>query len=106
MPSSVAWKSAPTSRTGRKYSGARIRIVSPVTRVISSLISRSPRLTATDATDNMVKKSSANDDRNATRRVFIVAERYLSLTAAILSLWLRLRPRNFSVSSPRRESTK
>ncbi|MNC83566.1 hypothetical protein D3C75_1375980 [compost metagenome] len=50
-------------------------MVSPVTRVISSLISRRPRLTATEATDSMVKKSIAKEDRKATRSVRIVADR-------------------------------
>ena len=71
-PSSLAWNSAPSWRSGRYASGARISTNSPTSQVSSPTASRRPTPTATSATESVASSSSASADRNAIRSVAMV----------------------------------
>lgn len=65
-----------------------------------------PMPTATSATDSVARSSSANDDRNAIRRVFSVARRYSEVIVRIDSACALARPNTLSVGSPATTSRK
>ena len=68
--------------------------------------SRRPTGTATSASDSDAASSSTSDDRNATRSVRIVADRWASATCRITSAWNRALPKARSVGRPRTTSRK
>src|SRR5690606_6552010 len=63
--STLAWYCAPTARSGRSASGARISTSSAVSSAISPSTRRSPIDTATSATDSDDSRSRPSADRKA-----------------------------------------
>ncbi|CAM5354147.1 hypothetical protein STANM309S_03427 [Streptomyces tanashiensis] len=105
-PSAAAWYCAPTWRSGRYASGARIRMTSPVYRSSSPWTRRVPMVTETSATDRVARSSRANEEMKAIRRVRIVAWRYSEVIARIDSAWAFARPKILRVGRPATASRK
>ena len=78
-PSALSWNRAPTARSGRYTSGARISTTSAVCRSKPPPTRRNPIDTATSATDSVASNSSASADTNATRSVPMVCARDFSV---------------------------
>ena len=74
-PAALAWNCAATCRSGAYASGARINTTRPVRRSIAPCSSRRPIDTATTATEIVAMNSSAEEERNVSRRVLMVARR-------------------------------
>ena len=99
-PFAEAWNCAPTWRRGSKTSGASIMTARPWNSEMLPKTRRMPTSTATRATDRVVKNSSTPPDRNATRRVLIVALVFAAPRACRCVRGAFSRPRPRSVGRP------
>ena len=106
IPSAASWKSTPTCRTGRKTSGARMRMNREVRRSIPPAATRKPTVTATRATERVANSSRTKEDRKLMRRVRIVSERLAASVRRSPSSWARARPKTCRVGSPATRSAK
>ena len=99
-PSVLAWNSAPARRSGMKISGATSRTARAVCSPSSPHSRRRPSTMATKPTPKPAMRSMERADRNATRRVRMVATRTPSLAASTSRRPWASRPKARRVGRP------
>ncbi len=99
-PSVLAWNSAPARRSGMKISGATSSTAMAVCSPSSPQSSRSPSTMATSPTPSPAMRSMESDDKNASRRVRMVATRTPSLASSTSRRPWASRPKARRVGRP------
>ena len=99
-PFADAWNCAPTCRRGSNTSGASMMTASPVKRSTLPKTMRIPTSTATSATHRVERNSRTAPERNATRKVPIVARVFEAERAARCFRGAPSRPKARRVGNP------